>query len=140
MRAALHKMPRRTSQDNGCKSQFASVASDAKEVGCVGSASLAATSHAQRAILGQMQREARMMRSTKIADTTREERIQIVAEALAWGDDCGDCSLDACGIDKFYQPYIDGELELAELNMVRASTTYVLGDANCGERGASCVM
>ena len=28
-----------------------------------------------------------MTRSTKIADTTREERIQIVAEALAWGDD-----------------------------------------------------
>ena len=39
------------------------------------------------------------MRSTKIADTTREERIQIVTEALSWGDDCGDCSLDACGID-----------------------------------------
>lgn len=38
------------------------------------------------------------MRSTKIADTTREERIQIVTEALSWGDDCGDCSLDACGI------------------------------------------
>ena len=71
-----------------------------------------------------------MTRSTKIADTTREERIQIVAEALAWGDDCGDCSLDACGIDKYYQPYIDGELELAELNMARASTTYVLGDAD----------
>ncbi|RGJ45448.1 hypothetical protein DWW58_09215 [Olsenella sp. AF16-14LB] len=81
-----------------------------------------------------------MTRSTKIADTTREERIQIVAEALAWGDDCGDCSLDACGIDKYYQPYIDGELELAELNMARASTTYVLGDADRGERGTSCAM
>ena len=95
---------------------------------------------ARRAILGAEAKEARMTRSTKIADTTREERIHIVAEALAWGDDCGDCSLDACGIDKFYQPYIDGELELAELNMARASTTYVLGDANRGERGTSCVM
>ncbi len=81
-----------------------------------------------------------MARSTRIADTTRKERIQIVSEALAWGDDCGDCSLDACGIDKFYQPYIDGELELAELNMVRASTTYVLGDAGREARGSSCVM
>jgi hypothetical protein len=81
-----------------------------------------------------------MTRSTRIADTTREERIQIVAEALAWGDDCGDCSLDACGIDTFYQPYIDGELELAELNMARASTKYVLGDADRGDRGMSCVM
>ncbi len=81
-----------------------------------------------------------MTRSTRIADTTREERIQIVAEALAWGDDCGGCSLDACGIDRFYQPFIDGELELAELNMSRASATYVLGDAGRGERGASCVM
>ncbi|MCH3926437.1 MAG: hypothetical protein LKE27_08405 [Atopobiaceae bacterium] len=61
------------------------------------------------------------MRSTKIADTTREERIQIVAEALSWGDDCGDCSLDACGIDKFYEPYIEGEIELAELNMMKAA-------------------
>ena len=67
------------------------------------------------------------MRSLKIADTTREERIQIVTEALAFGDDCGDCSLDACGIDKFYQPYIDGLVELAELNMMRAATTYELG-------------
>jgi hypothetical protein len=82
-----------------------------------------------------------MPRSTKIADTTREERIQIVAEALAWGDDCGDCSLDVCGIDKFYQPYIDGELELAELNMRRASVTYVLADAAHDEQpGGSCMM
>ena len=81
-----------------------------------------------------------MSKSILIAETTREERIQIVTTALAWGDDCGDCSLDTCGIDKYYQPYIDGELELAELNMARASTTYVLGDADRGERGTSCAM
>ena len=31
------------------------------------------------------------MGSIRISDTTREERIRIVAEALSWGDDCGDC-------------------------------------------------
>lgn len=80
-----------------------------------------------------------MARSIKVAETTREERIRIVAEALAFGDDCGDCSLDACGIDKYYQPYIDGECELAELNMRNASRSYITG----GQRepsGPSCVM
>ena len=81
-----------------------------------------------------------MTRSTRISETTREERIQIVAEALAWGDDCGDCSLDTWGIDNFYQPYIDGELDLAELNMARASRAYVLGDAEREGRGGSCAM
>lgn len=70
-----------------------------------------------------------MAKSTKICDTTREERIRIVWEALSWGDDCGDCSLDACGIDKYYLPYIDGQMELSELNMAHASGSYVTGDA-----------
>lgn len=67
-----------------------------------------------------------MTRSTKIVDTTREERIQIVAEALrVLGDDwVGTARLTLAASDK-YSPatcIIDGELELAELNMARAST------------------
>jgi len=76
------------------------------------------------------------MRSIKLADTTREERIRIVQEALSFGDDCGDCSLDACGIDKYYQPYIDGECEMAELNMRQASQTYVTGGQRPGPEGS----
>lgn len=68
------------------------------------------------------------MKSIRISETTREERIRIVSEALSWGDDCGDCSLDACGIDKYYLPYINGEMELSELNMAHASGSYVVGD------------
>lgn len=79
------------------------------------------------------------MGSIRISDTTREERIRIVAEALSWGDDCGDCSLDACGIDKYYLPYIEGQMELSELNMARASRTYEQGDGGRGHVG-SCAM
>ena len=62
------------------------------------------------------------MRSILIRDTTREERELIVRRAL-WGDcgsECEFCSgCDNAGggrIDEFYQPYIDGEKEIAELN------------------------
>ena len=79
------------------------------------------------------------MGSIRISDTTREERIRIVAEALSWGDDCGDCSLDACGIDKYYLPYIEGQMELSEFNMARASRAYEQGDGGRGHAG-SCAM
>ena len=36
-------------------------------------------------------------------------------------------------IDAMYQPYIDGKLELAEVNMLHAATTFTLG----GGRSAS---
>ena len=66
------------------------------------------------------------MRSTKIADTTREERIQIVQSALGeWGDECDGMSSSSGGYDKMYQPYIDGELELRECNRCAASDSYV---------------
>ena len=80
-----------------------------------------------------------MTRSTKVADTTREDRIRIVSEALAFGDDCGDCSLDACGIDKYCQPYIDGECELAELNMRNAARSYI-SEGQREPAGPSCPM
>lgn len=60
-------------------------------------------------------------RSLLIKDTTREERIRIVNSALAvCGTECEFCSgCDNRGGGKtetYYQPYIDGEKELRELN------------------------
>ena len=60
--------------------------------------------------------------SLLIKDTTREERIKIVQQAL-WGNcgtDCEFCS--GCDIrgggrwESIYGPYIDGEKELGEIN------------------------
>ena len=62
------------------------------------------------------------MKSTRIKDTTREEREEIVRRAL-YGDcgtECEFCSgCDNRGggtIEAIYQPYIDGEKELSEIN------------------------
>ena len=78
-------------------------------------------------------------RSILIKDTTREERIRIVQNALAWGDDCDSVSGQASGVDAMYQPYIDGELELAECNMRGAATKYVKSDRDRPSTG-SCIM
>ena len=78
------------------------------------------------------------MRSILIADTTREERIAIVAEALDFGELGADCSLQSCSIDRYYQPYIDGEVEMRDLNMRNASSTYELGGQDRGRSGRSC--
>jgi NADH:ubiquinone oxidoreductase subunit F (NADH-binding) len=72
------------------------------------------------------------MRSIRIQDTTREERIRIVAEALSWCGDascenCSGCSLGIGALDKMYQPYIDGEMEIAEINALHAADHYVHG-------------
>ena len=62
------------------------------------------------------------MKSLLIKDTTREERIRIVHEALwgACGIDCEFCSgCDNRGggrIEAIYQPYIDGIKEIREIN------------------------
>ena len=53
------------------------------------------------------------MKSILIRDTTREEREQIVRQAL-WGD-CG-IECEFCSIDALYKPYIDGEKEISEIN------------------------
>ncbi len=62
------------------------------------------------------------MRSILIKDTTREEREQIVRQAL-WGvcgSECEFCSgCDNVGggrIESIYQPYIDGEKEINQIN------------------------
>ena len=61
------------------------------------------------------------MQSLLIKDTTRAQREEIVRRALAaCGAGCDGCS--GCGnsgggrVDANYQPYIDGEKELADIN------------------------
>lgn len=61
------------------------------------------------------------MKSILIKDTTREERIQIVREALyGCGSECEFCggcdNLGGGNVDAMYLPYIDGEKEIAEIN------------------------
>jgi hypothetical protein len=62
------------------------------------------------------------MKSILIKDTTRAEREEIVRKALygSCGAECEFCSgCDNRGggrIDSFYQPYIDGEKEISEIN------------------------
>ena len=55
------------------------------------------------------------MKSVLIADTTREEREQIVAESI--GNIEGLCDGCSPGWIKMYQDYIDGRKELREINM-----------------------
>jgi hypothetical protein len=60
-------------------------------------------------------------KSILIKDTTKEERMQIVAQALsACGGACDFCNgcdnIGGGSIDELYQPYIDGEKEIAEIN------------------------
>lgn len=55
------------------------------------------------------------MKSLLIADTTREEREQIVAESI--GNIDGACDGCSPGLIKMYQDYIEGRLELREVNM-----------------------
>ena len=61
------------------------------------------------------------MKSILIKDTTREERIRIVQEGLnqcgGVCDFCNGCdNLGGGSVDAFYEPYINGEKELRELN------------------------
>ena len=63
-----------------------------------------------------------MSRSILIKDTTREEREKIVQRALwgACGSECEFCSgcdnLGGGRIESIYQPYIDGKMEISEIN------------------------
>lgn len=73
-----------------------------------------------------------MPKSKLIRDTTREERIAIVAKGLNWCGDgscemCSGCSLGAPRVEAMYQPYIDGQMELAEINRRSAATKYTHG-------------
>ena len=75
------------------------------------------------------------MKSYLIKDTTREEREQIVAEAL--GNIEANC--DGCmpGLAEMYQDYIDGIKELREINM-EFNARYVRGME--GPDRGGCVM
>lgn len=55
------------------------------------------------------------MKSILIKDTTRAEREQLIAESL--GNISATCDGCAAGLTDMYQPYIDGEKELREINM-----------------------
>ena len=77
------------------------------------------------------------MKSRLIKDTTREEREQIIAEALgnieATCDECSDRLAD------MYQDYIDGKKELSQINM-EFNARYVSGNqgpqrSRCGYAG-----
>lgn len=59
--------------------------------------------------------------SILIKDTTREQRQQIVSEALGCGiaggcENCSSCWLGGGTIDSIYKDYIDGKRELREIN------------------------
>ena len=55
------------------------------------------------------------MKSLLIADTTRQEREQIIAESI--GNIDGACDGCAPGMIEMYQDYIEGRRELREINM-----------------------
>ena len=55
-----------------------------------------------------------MSRSLRIADTTREEREQIVSESV--GNISGLCDGCSPGIIEMYQDYIEGKRELRDIN------------------------
>ena len=68
------------------------------------------------------------IKSVLIKNTTREERIQIVEQGLnQCGGACDFCNgcdnLGGGSVYAFYQPYIDGEKELREINMEYKSHT-----------------
>ena len=70
-----------------------------------------------------------MPKSKLIKDTTREERMRIVAEGLDWCGDssceqCSGCSMGVGSLEAMYKPYIEGQLELAEVNMLHAATKF----------------
>lgn len=61
------------------------------------------------------------MESILIKDTTREQREKIVARSLSFcGGACDFCNgcdnIGGGSIESLYQPYIDGEKEIAEIN------------------------
>ena len=66
------------------------------------------------------------MKSLRIADTTKEEREQIVAESI--GNIAGLCDGCSPGIIEMYQDYIDGKRELRDIN-VEFNARYVSGAA-----------
>ena len=73
------------------------------------------------------------MKSILIADTTREEREQIVAASI--GNIDGLCDGCSPGLIRMYQDYIEGRRELREINM-EFNARYTLGMA--GPKRSGC--
>ena len=65
------------------------------------------------------------MQSILIADTTREEREQIVAESV--GNIEGMCDGCSPGLLNMYEDYVEGRRELREINMAYRAR-YVSGE------------
>ncbi len=65
------------------------------------------------------------MSSYLIKDTTKEERERIVAESL--GNISATCDGCSAGLADMYQDYIDGKMELREINMA-FKARYVSGE------------
>lgn len=80
-----------------------------------------------------------MAKSKLIKDTTSAEREEIIKLALAGCgngscDNCGNCSLGAGDPYGTYQPYIDGEMEIADINMMVAERNAKLFGLQRGQR------
>ena len=71
-----------------------------------------------------------------ISETTREEREKIVEDSL--GNLYGGCDGCMSGIVEMYQPYIDGVMELKDINM-NFSAHYVKGDDMPGREGCGYI-
>lgn len=76
-----------------------------------------------------------MAGSIRIADTTREEREQIVADSI--GNISGLCDGCSPGMIEMYQDYIDGRKELREIN-AEFQARYMSGAE--GPERSGCVM
>ena len=75
------------------------------------------------------------MKSILIAETTREEREQIVAEAI--GNIDGACDGCSPGLIRMYEDYINGKKELRQVNM-EFNARYVSGAAGPPKREPNC--
>ena len=74
-----------------------------------------------------------MLESLLVANTTREERERIVAQALTGGEvGCEDCVSEQDYA--LYRPYIDGEMELDEATR-RFRASFVQEDMDRPPRG-----
>lgn len=67
------------------------------------------------------------MKSILIKDTTRAECAAIVRQSLAGCGEgscefCSGCSMGLGSIEKMYAPYIEGELEIAEIDALHGAT------------------
>ncbi|MCD8014957.1 MAG: hypothetical protein LUG99_17640 [Lachnospiraceae bacterium] len=79
------------------------------------------------------------MKSVLIKDTTKEEREAIIRQSLDCGGGCENCSscwLGGGNLFEMYQRYIDGEMEIREINPPTSSAILMALDApRAADRG-----